>query len=140
MRKDKERIKHPYRNGEPVHAYCFQKEGTVERMTGKLNPESELICILDLGWSVTGSVCRDRVKNNPMAVISHLVSKHHWSLVPELARGEILKGTYTQKDWNKQFKEDNKKWFHDNQMNFEDFRNNQFLRPTGKPFPQRRLY
>jgi len=140
MRDDQSRIKHPYKNGDPCHEYCWGKEMTVVRSLGKLSPDAELICHLDLGWMIKGSVCRNRVLNNPKAIAEHLIMVHDWNKIPEAVAGEIKEGRYTEKDWQKEIQNNNKKWFYDNQLDFDVFRNNQFLKPNGKPFPQRRDY
>ncbi len=134
MRGDKDRIKRPYKNCDIVHDYCFTKEMTVERTVAKLTPDAELICHLDLGWSIIGSVCRERVRNNPKAIAGHLIMIHHWSKIPEMVAGEINEGRYTEKQWKKDVSENNKKWFHDNQLDYDMFRNEHFLKPNGRIF------
>ncbi len=102
MRNDKDRIKMPYKRGDPVHSYCFTKESTVERMTGKLNPESELICFIEKGWSISGSVCRLRVKNTVEAIRNHLGEFHSKEFTHE-GNLEFLRAIYFLKPNGKSF-------------------------------------
>jgi len=134
MRADTERIKRPYKKGDIVHDYCFTKFMTVERTVAKLTPDAELICHLDLGWAINGSVCRERVNNNPKAIAEHLILLHGWNKIPELVAGEITEGRVTEKQWKKEVSENNKKWFYDCQLDYDVFRNEHFLKPNGRAF------
>lgn len=71
MRDDSSRIKHPYKNADPCHEYCWGKEMTVERSLGKINPDAELICHVDEVGA--GVVCRKRIKNTMPEVYAHVL-------------------------------------------------------------------
>jgi hypothetical protein len=103
MRNDKDRIKRPYKNGDVVHAYCFQKESTVERMTGKLNDKAELICHADKGWSMTGKVCRVRIKND-VEVLRHHLGEFHSAEFTHEGNLEFLRAIYTLKPNGRKFR------------------------------------
>lgn len=103
MRNDKERIKHPYKNGEPVHAYCWNKEMTVDRTVAKLNEKAELICFADNGWSMNGKVCRQRIKNN-VEVLRHHLGENHLAEFTHEGNLEFLRAIYTLKPNGRKFR------------------------------------
>jgi len=140
-------IKIPYKDRQ-IHNYCWDALPS-DDFVKRLNEDSLLICHLDVGWGVIGSVCRLRVKNNPHSIMVHLVNHHEWDKIPELPIEQVKKEIMnTDKEtlpkWKKQyFKElsnNPEKWFFDCQLIFQDFRNIHFLKPNGKNFPKVRDY
>ena len=76
----------PFKNGELVHNVCFKKLMQIKHINDRINPQFELICHLDVGWSIQSKpICRERVKNNPGGIRNHLIEKHQWNSIPDLA-------------------------------------------------------
>lgn len=94
MRSDTTRIKTPYKNGDVVHGYCWNKEMTVERASGKLNDDAELICHAQTDGA--GVVCRERIKNNVEALRHHL-GEFHLNEFTHEGNLEFLRAIYTLK-------------------------------------------
>lgn len=132
----------PFKNGELVHNECFKKLMQIKHINDRINPDSELICHLDLGWGIqTKPICRTRVKNSPGEIRQHMMEKHGWHLIPELELKEILSDKkITEKEKIAYYKENPIQWFYDNQLIWKDFRNMHFLKPNGKAFPRPRDY
>jgi len=131
-------FKTPYKK-EPIHNSCWAllpQDDFVKR----LNEESFLICHLDLGWGVDGSVCRTRVRNNSHSIMTHLVNHHGWKSIPELVQKDIEEGKVTKKQYVVTIKVNAEQWFLDCQLIWSDFRNIHFLKPNGKSFPKVRDY
>jgi len=128
----------PFKNGELVHIACFKKLMQIKHINDRINPESELICHMDLGWGIQSKpICRTRVKNNPGEIREHMMEKHGWNLIPELELKEIsIKKIISKKEKIEFYKQDPIQWFYDNQLPWKDFRNIHFLKPTGKAFPR----
>ncbi len=127
-------IKIPYKDRQ-IHNYCWDALPS-DDFVKRLNEESLLICHLDIGWGVHGSVCRLRVKNNPHSIMVHLVNHHGWESLPELVGREVEEKKYTKKEYFDKIKSKPEDWFFDNQLIFQDFRNIHFLKPNGKSFPK----
>ena len=126
-------FKIPYKN-KVIHNYCWDALPS-DDFVKRLNEDSLLICSLDLGWGVNGSVCRDRIKNNPDAIMKHLIS-HGWKKTPELVQNDIENGKITKKQYAITIKENPEQWFLDNQLIWSVYRNIHFLKPNGKNFPK----
>lgn len=145
-------IKIPYKDRQ-IHNYCWDALPS-DDFVKRLNEDSLLICHLDLGWGVHGSVCRLRVKNNPHSIMVHLVNHHGWKNIPELAQNdfnkkmnelsvsEISDTEFTQtrdtelKKLAKIYRNNSEEWFYNNQLIWENFRSHHFLKPNGKSFPK----
>jgi len=146
------RFKRPY-NKEPIHESCWdamQPDVFVKRVT----EDSMLICHLDLGWTVKGSVCRMRVQNKPNHIMSHMIVNHGWKPVPDLVMKDIIQDVKLHSDptipdevFNnrvsngkieqiEKYHQDGNKWFSDNQLIYTNFHNTHFLKPNGKSFPK----
>lgn len=131
-------FKIPYKD-KVIHNDCWEALPS-DNFVKRLNEDSLLICHLDLGWGVHGSVCRIRVKNNPTAIIKHLIIYHGWKQIPELVQNDIKNGKILKKQYVVTIKENPEQWFLDNQLIWSDFRNIHFLKPNGKSFPKVRDY
>lgn len=76
-------VKKPFKNGDFIHEDCFNRIMKVKHLKERLNPESELICHIDLGWGVQPiPVCRDRVKNTQVDIQNHC-KKHGFDHIQE---------------------------------------------------------
>lgn len=140
-------FKRPYKK-EPIHSSCWAllpQDDFVKR----LNEESLLICHLELGWGVHGSVCRSRVRNNPLSIMVHMIKHHHYNKIPELPLKEIKEemipnDTESLDAWKKLYlkkvTEKPTEWFIDNQWIYESIRNIHFLKPNGRSFPKVKDY
>lgn len=133
----------PYKK-DPIHNTCWDALPS-DDFVKRLNDESFLICHLDLGWGVHGSVCRLRVKNTPYSIMVHMINHHGWKQIPELPlkkiQAEMIPNDHESLDkWKKLYiktiADNSKEWFSDNQIIWEDFRNIHFLKPNGKNFPK----
>lgn len=128
----------PFKNGEIVHNGCFTKLMLIKHINDRINPQSELICHMDLGWGIqTKPICRDRVKNNPGDIRMHLINKHGWGSVET----KMIKELNTVKNIGEKQKFyllNPIEWFLDYQLIWKSFRNIHFLKPTGKAFPRPR--
>lgn len=140
-------FKVPYKS-KVIHNDCWEALPS-DDFVKRLNEDSLLICNLDLGWGVGGSVCRSRVKNNPHSIMVHMVNHHGWNKIPELPFEHVKKEIMsTDKEtlpkWKKQYLKElsnnPEKWFSDNQLIWSDIRNIHFLKPNGKSFPKVRDY
>jgi len=129
-------IKKPYKKSDSCHDSCWKELMRIEHTTQRVSEESELICHLDLGWSVQPLVCRTRVKNNPKAIMNHLILSHGWKRTPELVQNDIVSGKITRKQYTVTIKENPEQFFLDNQLTWSDYRNIHFLKPNGKNFPK----
>jgi len=134
-------MKTPYKN-KPIHNYCWDSLPS-DDFVKRLNEDSLLICRLDSGWGVHGSVCRLRVKNNPHSIMVHMVNHHGWNKIPELPFEQVKKEIMsTDKEtlpkWKKQYLKEllinPEKWFSDNQVIWSDIKNIHFLKPNGRSF------
>ena len=127
----------PFKNGELVHIGCFKKLMQIKHINDRINPQSELICHLDIGLSIqTLPICRERVKNNPGGIRNHLIEKHQWHSIPDLEFEKL--NSKERKEKIAYYNENPYLWFSDNQLFWKEFRNSQFLKPTGKAFPRPR--
>jgi len=87
----------------------------------RLARNSDLVCNIDLDWNQDGVFCRDIVKNNPHSLRYHLMNKHSWKPIPELA----LRECKTDEDEHKKAKlylDEPKEWWIDNQIIWSEFR------------------
>lgn len=146
-KRNSELIIKPYKK-ESIHVICWnaiQSDDFVKR----LNEESRLICSLDLGWGVHGSICRSKVKNTPYSIMVHMINHHGWNEIAEIPLEQIKKEIMsTDKEtlpkWKKAYLKglltNPEKWFLDNELICSDFRNTHFLKPNGKNFPKVRDY
>jgi hypothetical protein len=151
-KRDPEFYQRPYKK-DPIHSTCWDALRS-DDFVKRLNDESHLICHLDLGWGVHGSVCRGRIQNNPYSIMVHLIKKHGWVNIPELRESDFHKEMKELADSaisNAEFSEtrDSKlkklvksyinnpqEWFNDNQLIWEHFRSTHFLKPNGRSFPK----
>ena len=149
-------FKIPYKD-KVIHNYCWDALPS-DDFVKRLNEDSLLICYLDLGWGVHGSVCRIRIKNNACSIMVHLINHHGWKTIPELREIDFQKEMKELADSgisDTEFSEtrdtklkklakfyinNSEEWFHDNQMIHEDFRNMHFLKPNGRSFKKVRDY
>ncbi len=127
-------MKTPYKD-KPIHNYCWDSLPS-DDFVKRLNEHSLLICSLDLGWGVHGSVCRIRVKNNANGIMKHLIESHDWKKIPELVQNDIEQGKVTNKQYLVTVKEIPEQWFLDHQLIWSVYRNIHFLKPNGKEFPK----
>jgi len=125
-------FKIPYKN-KVIHNDCWEALPS-DDFVKRLNEDSLLVCYVDLGSGVHGSVCRIRVKNNANGIMKHLIEFHLWKKTPELVQNDIATGKITKKQYAVTIKENSGQWFLDNQLIWSDFRNNHFLKPNGKSF------
>lgn len=110
-----------YKNGDYCHTQCFYKNITVDDAEKKLNPESLLICHLDLGLNMESNpVCRQRVLNTPKDILIHY-----------LRHRNILEPNWTHMENHGSIEEH---WQNNYGIDWKDFRNLHFLKPTGQPF------
>lgn len=124
----------PFKNGDLVHVGCFKKLMQIKHINDRINPQSELICHMDLGWTIQSlPICRTRVKNNPGEIRKHMIEQHGWKKIPELTKEKFDK-----KELLSLYKENAQVWFVDNQLIWKNFRNIHFLKPNGKAFPRPR--
>lgn len=96
----------------------------------RLTRNFDLVCHIDLDWNKGDVLCRDIVKNNPHSLRYHLMNKHGWKPIPELA----LRECKTEKDQHEKVKlylDEPKEWWFDNQMFWSEFRKFHF-RKTDK--------
>jgi len=140
-------FKIPYKN-KVIHNDCWEALPS-DDFVKRLNEDSLLICHLDLGWGVHGSVCRLRVKNNPHSIMVHMINHHDWNKIPELPLEHVKKeimstDNETLPKWKKQYLKElsnnPEKWFSDNQVIWSDIRSIHFLKPNGKSFAKVRDY
>jgi len=124
----------PYKK-EPIHNDCWNALPS-DNFVKRLNEESLLICSLDLGFGVHGSVCRLRVKNNASSIMKHLIESHGWKRIPELVQNDIEQGKVTKKQYLVTVKENPEQFFLDNQLIWSVYRNIHFLKPNGRSFPK----
>lgn len=109
----------------PECPYIIEKR---ENIKNRLTRNSNVVCNLDLDWANTGKVCRDLVKNNAEGVMKHMIEKHGWRVIPELAQRECK----TKEDEfakMRLYSEDPKQWFLDNQFIFIEFKRFHFKNP-----------
>jgi hypothetical protein len=100
-------------------------------MKERLSPKSILICHLDLDWSNTGNVCRGEVFNNSQSIRKHMVVKHGWKDIPELAQREC-KTKQDEIEKIKLYLDSPGEWFLDNQFLWSDIRSIHFRQKTSK--------
>lgn len=140
----------PYKK-DPIHNTCWDALPS-DDFVKRLNDESFLICHLDLGSGVHGSVCRLRVKNTPYSMMVHMINHHGWKQIPELAKkdfdkkmnelavSEISDTKFSEtrdtelKKLAKIYTNNPEEWFYNNQLIWENFRSYHFLKPNGKLF------
>ncbi len=131
-------FKVPYKS-KVIHNDCWEALPS-DDFVKRLNEDSLLICHLDLGCGVHGSVCRSRVKNNAGAIMKHLIEFHGWRKTPELVQNDIQSGKITKKQYVVTVNDNPEQWFLDNQLIWSDYRNMHFLKPNGRNFPKVRDY
>ena len=110
-------VKRPFKNGDICHVDCYNKNIKMEHITQKLNPKSTLICHISRPRQTNEIVCRDRVFNDPLSILKHFKSHSMTVLQIPDKDPDITKFYFTQ------FRED-----------WTQFRNKNFLKPTGEPF------
>jgi len=96
-------------------------------MKQRLTRNSLLICNLDMDWGSGNPLCRDEVMNNPGSISEHMIKKHGWNKIPELALRE-LKTKKDKKLLLEKYNEKPEEWFFDNQLIWSEFRSFHFKR------------
>jgi len=133
----------PYKK-DPIHNECWYALPS-DDFVKRLSDESYLICHFDQGFGVHGSVCRERVHNNSFSIMVHLINHHGWNQIPELPlcriKSEMIPNdNESLEKWKKLYIKkvtgNSNEWWIDNQLNWENFRNCHFLKPTGRSFPK----
>lgn len=110
-------VKRPFKNGDICHVDCYNKNIKMEHVTQKLNPKSTLICHIQRPSLTNQNVCRDRIYNDPLSILKHF--NHHSIHELQIPNND----SDSIKFFLKQFRED-----------WTQFRNKNFLKPTGEPF------
>jgi len=97
----------------------------------RLNPKSVLICNLELDWGQKKPLCRDEVTNNPHSLMRHMIKKHKWQGIPELALREC-KTMHDKKEKLNLYNKNPEEWFLDNQFIWSHIRSYHFRQRTSK--------
>ena len=100
----------------------------------RLTKNSRLTCHMELEWVEGQEVCRDTILNNPVDLMNHMIDRHGWRLIPELAQRDINNkkphpktGTVmTESDYLLFIEFNPEEWFFDNQLIWSEFRNSHF--------------
>lgn len=98
---------------------------------GRLTNKSDLVCNLELDWNNDGKVCRDLVQNNPESIRKHMIKKHGFKKIPELAQREC-KNSEDEQEKYKLYLTNPEEWFFNNQYIYREIRNFHFRRVGGK--------
>ena len=72
--RSQDNIKQPYKNSELCHDSCWKLFVKMDHVTKRISEHSELICVVDKGFSKVGKVCRLRVVNTSDEIHDHLES------------------------------------------------------------------
>lgn len=104
----------------------FQTKVVGESLMPRMNSRTMLFCHMELKWNDKDpDPCRDEVQNNAHSIMKHMITKHFWKVIPELARKECE----NQKDIDAKIKlyvHTPEEWFIDNQLIWSEFRNFHF--------------
>ena len=108
-----------------------------QTVSDRLNPDSILVCNLYLRECKGDDAL---MKNTPKSIMEHMINKHGWKQIPELAQEDIdnhkphpkTKVIYTKESYLKFIDEEPEQWWYDLQFYWVDIRNIHFLHRNSK--------
>jgi len=115
------------------------------QVSDRLNPKSILVCNLAL------RECKGEdgiLENTPKSMMEHMINKHGWRKIPQLAQEDIdekkphpkTKQLMTEESYLKFIDENPEEWWLDMQFIWSDIRNIHFLHKNSKGIRSLRKY